>query len=371
MTGKVFKTILIVLFCILIAVFLAIFLFGYLKGYSAKYIYKKLVPGSVEGIYKAIEIIEHDGYEVFTAASDSKFIYILEDNDIAVYDSGSGDVTYISPEYNESVLTSDSNHVMVYDKSTGSYILLEDGKAAGNGSLEKNCLGANLLSNGFVGFVMPGGDGFRGSYIILDDKLKKVVEYNYSDRYPVSGCVSEDAAYFAVAGIKENHAGKTSIDVYRAGEENPISGKNLDYLAPMIVSFGDDSFAACGTGSIDVFSFSESTHTNIGTDNVVMARGTNHGLFAVTGGTGTDKLIKINEKGSIVWERNIPAGTQGIEISQDHIFYWNKTEMGVLGIDGTAFEIQGDTGSVSKVLVLGTYRMAVVTDTRIILYEFN
>ncbi|MBN1624870.1 MAG: hypothetical protein JXN10_02005 [Clostridia bacterium] len=371
MTGKVFKSIMIVLFCIMIAVFLAIFLFGYLKGYSAKYIYKKLVPGSVEGIYKAVKIIENDGYEVFESASDGKYVYILEDDDIAVYDTGNEDVTYISPEYNQPVLTSQIYRVMVYDKSTGSYTLLEDGKAAGNGSLEKKCLGATLLSNGFVGFVMPGGDGFRGSYIILDDELKKVVEYSYSDRYPVSGCVSEDAAYFAVVGIKENHAGKTSIDIYRAGEENPVSGKNIDYLAPMIVSFGRNSFATCGTGSIDIFSFSENTHAGITSENVIIVRGTNHGLYAVTGGTGWDTLLKINEKGDIVWERNIPAGTQGIEISQDHIFYWNKTEMGVFGTDGTAYEIQGDTGSVSKILVLGTYRIAAVTDSRIILYEFN
>ncbi len=371
MTGKAFKTILIILMCTLIAIFLAIFLFGYLKGYSVKYIYKKLVPGSVEGIYKAVDIFEHDGFEGFVAASDGSYIYILEEDEIAAYDLGSGSVKYISPEFNKPVLTSDLGRVMVYDISTGSYALLEDGGISGEGSLGKNCLGANLLSDGFVGFVMPGGSGFKGSYILIDKNLKRAGEYSYSDRYPVSGCVSEDGGYLALSGIQESHAGKTSIDIYRVGEESPISGKKLDYLAPLVVSFGNNSFAVCGTGSIDIGSFSENTFIQIERDNVVLARGSSDALFAVMTGTGTDTLMKISDSGSILWERNIPAGTQGIELSIEHVFYWNKTKMGVFGLDGTQYEIQGDTGSVNEVLAIGDYKMAVVTDSNIILYEFN
>lgn len=371
MSGKVFKNTIIVLAGILVAVLLAIFLFGYIKGFSAKSIYKKLVPGSVEGIYKAVKVIEHDGYEGFTAASDDENIYLLEEDDIAVINTINGNISYISPEYNRPVLTSEYGQVMVYDKSTGSFSILEGGKITGEGSSEKNCLGANVLSDGFLGFVMPGSDGFRGSYILMDDKYQLIAEYSYSDRYPVSGCVSIGGDYLAIAGILENHSEKTRIDIFEVGSDNPISGKNLEYLAPMLVSFGKDSFAACGTDSLDIYSFSRNTLVNVEPGRIVLVKGNRNGLFVVTGGTGTDKMMLISENGTVEWERSIPVGTQGFELSSDHIFYWNSTETGVLEMDGTPLEIQGDPGSVKAVLELGDYKMAVVTDSNIILYEFN
>ena len=371
MTGRIFRTILLVLVCILVAVFLAIFLFGYLKGYSIRYIYKKLVPGSVEGIYKAVDIIEHDGHESFMTASDGSYVYILEGSDMASYDTKSKDVKYISLDYKNPVLTEAYGLVMVYDKATGAFSIMEEGKTINEGSIGTRCLGANILSENFIGFTLPGGDGFLGSYMIIDSSSDSQGEYSYSDRYPVSACISADGKQLSIAGIEEKNAGMTGIDIYRMGQENPVSGRSFDYLSPMLVSFGGDSFASCGSGNIDILSFGGDFSANLRIDNVILARGGPDGLFVVSGSAGTDTLVMINEDGTKGWERNIPAGTQGIAITSDHVFCWNKTEISILGQDGKVYQLQGEPGTVRDVVTLGEYRIAVLTDANIILYEFN
>jgi len=371
MSGKIFKITIIILICLLVAVVASIFTYGFIRGYSPKYIYKKLIPGSVEGVYKAVDIFDHDGYEGFTAASDGTYIYLLEGDDVAAYDSRNGNVSYISPDYTEPILTSRNNRVVLYDAATGVYTVLEDGDSAEGGNVGTSCLGSDILSEGSVGFSLPGGDGFRGSYVVFDNEFSKTAEYNYSDRYPVAGCSSPENSYVAIAGILENNAGKTGIDIYEKGGETPVGGKTLEYLAPVMLSFGKDAFALCGTESIDVYSFTDNNHTLIDSGELKNVYGTEKHLFAVSAGTGMDRLMRINENGSVSWENNVASGVKGMYASTDHVFCWTGTKAEVFDMDGSLLTIQGEPGAIKAVLGLGEYRIAVVTDSRVILYEFN
>lgn len=371
MSGKVFRTIVFILFCILIAVILAIFLFGFMKGYSTNYIIKKLIPGTVEGIYKAIDIREHDGYEGFRAYTDGEKVYMLEGSELAVYDRSGKDVSYISLEYTEPAVSEGFGRLLAYDMATGDFIVVESGKTTGSGSVDGKVLGAYLPDDEHIGFVLASGSGFRGRFVLLDKDFEATAEYSYSDRYPVSGCISYNGRRIAVAGIPENDSSSTKIDVFEKGSKEPESGRNMDVLAPLLLSFERDSFAACGSGTVSVLSFDGSYIKTLDMENMVLAEGTQHGLVIVTSDTGKDILHMIDSQGNISWSGDIPAGTRGVSYTGEHIFYWNNTEAGAFYKNGTVIDLTGETGSVKSVLPLGEYTVAIVTDSNIILYEFN
>ena len=371
MTGKNFKITIIVLLSILFTVLLSLVLFATVNGYSARYMISKIFPGTVENIYKPYKVVETRTASNSVIAGCDGYVYILDDKNLTIFnDRGVEDFSDIL-DYEEAVLSGGDKRVLVYDKPSGKYIIFEEGEKIYEDSLGRTILGANVQENGFTLFILKGRDGFLGSASVLDDSNEIIATYNYSDRFPVSGCSIEGSENFVIAGIYSNNTGRTGIDVFEKYNEVPIAGFNRDFLMPLTMSIGSKVFVAAGTDDVVVFSSTGSELMAHEFNEIIRIATSEDNCFIADRRTGADRLICISRNGEQKWSYSTGLATEGMVTGGRHLFYWSGINAACLDDKGKPVDLQSGFDLVVGIAGIGNGKAVVVTAGKLVFYEYH
>ncbi|MFO7612851.1 MAG: DUF5711 family protein [Clostridia bacterium] len=371
MTGKRYKVILIVLICILASIILSIFLYAAINGFSAAQIYRKLFPDSVEGVYSPYAAVDISLSPNVLSAGGGGCLYILNEGLLTAYDEkgieiSSGIVTFEQPD-----ISASDGYALIYDRISGSYKLYKDGRVEISGSLQRQVLSGAVQDNGYMIFILQGKDGFLGSMALVNKDNETIAMCDYSDRYPVSACMSGDEKRFAVAGIYSGDTGRTGIDIYELYNPVPVAGFNSSHLMPLVEEAGKSSFSAVGTKIIEVFDFSGEKLRSYEYGNILAARESADGFHLVDREAAGDSIIFIGNDGEQKWIHKTGLRTDGIASGDGHMFYWSGMGISCLDADGKPLEISGGFGAIINTVCFGKERTAVLTQGRLIFYKFK
>lgn len=370
MKGKSFKITIIVLISILFMVLLSIVLFAAVNGYSARYMVSKIFPGTVENIYKPYKVLETKTAANAEIAGCGGYVYVLDDKNITSYNDRGVEVYSDILDYEDAVISGGGKRAVVYDRTTGAYIILEDGEKLFDDTIGRTVLGANMQENGYVVFILKGKDGFLGSAMILSDSNDIIGEYNYSDRFPVSGCTLEDAK-FAVSGIYSNNTNRTGIDVFEAYNKVPVAGINRDYLMPLIMPIGSNAFITAGTNNAMVFSSDGTEMASLEFNEVIRLATSPDNGFVIDRKTGTDSIICIDRNGVQKWVFASGLVIEGVTSGDRHLFYWAGINAACLDENGKPIDLQSGFDHVVGIADIGNGKVAVVTAGKIVYYEYH
>ncbi len=371
MTGKSFKITIIVLLSILFTVLLSLVLFAAVNGYSARYMTSKMFPGTVENIYKPYKIVDMQNSPDAAVAGCDGHIYILNDKNLTIYDEDGIEQFSGIMNYEEAFLSSGTEHVLIYDKATGDYIIFEDGKELYSDTIGRTILGAMMQDNGYVVFILKGKDGFLGSASILNDSNKIIATCNYSDRFPVSGCTAGDVGKFVVNGIYANDTNKIGIDIYELYNEVPIAGVNKDLLLPLVMSMGKDSFVAAGNKNAVIYDENGSERGFHEFTEVIRMAAADGSCWIADRRTGADRIVCLDKSGKEKWAYATGLLTNGMVAGERHIFYWSGMNAECLDDKGRPVDIQSGFDLVLGIVDMGSGKVAVLTTGRLIFYEYH
>jgi len=371
MTGKSFKITIIVLLSILFTVLLSLVLFAAFNGYSARYMISKIFPGTVENIYKPYKVVETQTASNAIITGCDGYVYILDDKNLTIYnDRGVENFSEIL-DYEEAILSGGNKRVLVYDKPSGKYLIFEEGEKIYEDTIGRTILGANMQENGFALFILKGKDGFLGSAAVLDDSNEIIATYNYSDRFPVSGCSVESAENFVIAGIYSNNTGRTGIDIFEKYNEVPVAGLNRDFLMPLAMSIGSKAFVAAGTNDAVIFSSTGSELMAHEFNEIIRIATSENNCFVADRRTGADRLICINRNGEQKWSYSTGLATEGMVAGDRHLFYWSGINAACLDDKGKTVDLQSGFDQVVGIAGIGNGKAVVVTAGKLVFYEYH
>ncbi len=371
MTGKRFKITIIVLLSILFTVLLSLVLFAAVNGYSARYMISKIFPGTVENAYKPYKVLETQTAANAVIAGCDGYVYILDDKNLTVYNDRGVESFSEILDYEEAVMSGGDKRILVYDRPSGEYIVFEEGEKLYEDSLGKTILGANMQENGYALFILKGRDGFLGSAAVLNDKNEIIATYNYSDRFPVSGCSLEGSEKFMVAGIYSNNTDRTGIDIFEAYNEVPIAGLNRDNLLPLVISIGRNTFIAAGTTDAFVFSSAGSEIRAYEFNEIIRITASDNNCFIADRRTGADRIICISKNGEQKWSYPTGLTMEGMVSGDRHLFYWSGINAACIDDKGKTVELQSGFDQVVGIADIGNGKAVVVTAGKLVFYEYH
>ncbi|MBN2558596.1 MAG: hypothetical protein JXB33_07590 [Clostridia bacterium] len=371
MTGKRFKVILIILSCILASIILSIFLFAAIKGLSAKQIYRKLFPDSVEGVYSPYAAVDISLSPDVLSAGGGGYLYILNERLLAVYDDKGVEISSAIVSFEQPGISANDRYAVIYDRVSGSYKLFKDGHENNSGSLQRQIISGTVHDSGYMIFILQGIDGFLGSAALVSKDNETIALCDYSDRYPVSACMSGDGEKFAIAGIFSGDTGSTGIDIYELYNRVPVAGFTSSRLMPLAEAAGKNSFSTVGTGIIEMFDFSGEKLKSHEYGNILAAEESDIGIHLVDRDAMGDSIIFIGNDGEQKWIHRTGLRTDGIASGDGHLFYWSGMAISCLDIEGKPLEIGGGFGSIINTVCFGRERAAVLTQGRLIFYKFK
>ena len=371
MMGKIFKITTIILACILLVVILALVFFAVYNGYSARYMVSRIFPGTVENIYKPYEIVEvKTAAGAMTAGCDG-FVYILDDKNITAYDSKGNEKYSSILDYEDAAISAGADRALIYDRPSGAYIIFKDGEILYDDTIGKTILGAVMQRNGHVVFILKGTDGFLGSALLLNDKNQIIGTYNYSDRFPVSGCITGDSGNFAVAGIYSNDTGKTGIDIFESYEEVPIAGLNRDKLLPLVMEAGKGTFIAAGSENALILDSGGIELASHEFNEIIRITSSAKYSWVADRKTGTDRITCISRSGSNEWVYSTGMATEGICSGERHLFYWAGINAGCIDEKGKPVDMQSGFDQIMGIVDIGNGKIAIITGGSLVFYEYR
>ncbi len=369
--GKCFKITIFILGGIFVAILMALMFFAVSNGYSSRYMISKIFPGTVENIYKPYKIIDESTSTVASVAGCDGFVYILDDKNLTIYDEKGNEKSSEILDFEDAHISSGNKHVLVYDGPSGEYIIFEEGEKAYSDSIERSILGARMQDNGYTVFILKGRDGFLGSASVLNKSNEIIAQYNYADRFPVSGCAIGSTGEFAVSGIFEDNTDNTGIDIFEEYNNVPIAGFNREYLLPLIMPMGNDAFIAAGTEKVFVFSSTGSELSSYDYNEIIRVDSSVIGSFIADRKTGSDKIIYLDKTGNEKWTYTTGLMTDGITAGGRHIFYWSGITASCLDEKGNQIEIQSGFDLVIGIADIGNGKIVVVTAGNLIFNEYH
>jgi len=369
--GKSFKITILILGGIFIAVLMALVFFAISNGYSSRYMISKIFPGTVENIYKPYEIVEQSTSTRASITGCDGFVYILDDKNLTIYDDKGNEKSSEIMGFEDAYLSGGNNQVIVYNGPTGAYIIFEEGEKAYSDSIERTILGARMQDNGYTIFILKGRDGFLGGAAILNEANEIIAQYNYADRFPVSGCVVGDTGKFAISGIFENNTDNTGIDIFEEYNNIPIAGLNRDYLLPLVLSLGDEMFIAAGTEKVSVFNSTGSEQSSYEYNEIIRVNSSRLGCWIADRKTGSDKIIYLDRTGNEKWTYSTGLMTDGIITGERHIFYWSGINAVCLDEKGKQIEIQSGFDPVVGIADIGNGKVIVITTGNLVFSEYH
>lgn len=371
MTGKSFKITIIVLLSILLAVMLAIIFYAVANGFTSRYMISKIFPGTVENVYKPYKIVETNTSSESTISGCDGYIYILDGKNLTVYDSKGNEKFSEILGFEFPAIKSGSRRVLVYDGSSGDYIVFEDGEKAFESSLGKSILGVFVNESDYVLFVLKGRGGFLGSVSVLNDSNEIIATYNYADRFPVSGCVIGGSGRISVTGIYENETNKTGIDIFEEYSNVPVAGFNRDWLMPLTLPVGNKAFLTAGLEKVAVFSADGQEIAVIDFNEIIRAVASEAGFWITDRRTGSDKIIFIDKNGKEKWEYATGLMTDGLLSGERHLFYWSGINAVCLDEKGKPVEMQSGFDLVLGIADIGNGKTIIVTTGKLVYYEYR
>lgn len=371
MTGKSFKITVIVLFSILMAVILAIVFYAAANGFTSRYMISKIFPGTAENIYKPYKIVDTNSSLESTVSGCDGYVYILDGKNLTVHDSKGNEKFSGILGFELPFIAAGSKRVIVYDGSTGDYIIFEDGEKSFESTLGKSILGVFINEKNYSLFVLKGRDGFLGSVSVLNDSNKIMATYNYADRYPVSGCVIGDSGRILVVGIYENETNRTGIDIFEEYSKIPIAGINRDWLMPLALPLGNRAFLTAGMDKVALFSSEGQETSVIGFNEIVRVASSEAGFWIVDRRTGSDKIIYIDKNGREKWEYSTALMIDGLLAGERHFFYWSGINTVCLDENGKPVEIQSGFDLVRGIADIGNGKAVIVTSGKLVYYEYH
>lgn len=369
--AKSFKITIIILGGIFVAIIMALIFFAASNGYSSRYMVAKMFPGTVENIYKPYKIVEESTSTNSSIAGCDGYVYILDDKNLKIYDEKGNEKFSEILDFEDAYISGGKKNVIVYDGPTGTYIIFKEGEKEYSDSVERTILGARMQDNDYVVFILKGQDGFLGSSSILSDTNEIIAQYNYADRFPVSGCAIGNTGKFAVSGIFESDTSNTGIDIFEEYNNVPVAGLNRDYLLPLLLSVGDEAFIAAGTERVSMFSSSGTELSSYEYNEIIRVSASNKGSWIADRKTGSDKIICFDESGNEKWVYPTGLMTDGITTGEQHTFYWSGINALCLDENGKQIEIQSGFEPVIGIVDIGNGKTVVVTSGNLIFSEYH
>ena len=228
-----------------------------------------------------------------------------------------------------------------------------------------------MQDNGYTVFILKGRDGFLGSASVLNESNEIIAQYNYADRFPVSGCAIGSTGKFAISGIFENNTDNTGIDIFEEYSNIPIAGLNREHLLPLLMPMGDDAFIAAGTEKVLVFNSIGSELASYDYNEIIRVDSSLKGCLIAERKTGSDKIIYLDKAGNEKWTYTTGLMTDGITAGGRHIFYWSGITTSCLDEKGNQIEIQSGFDFVIGIADIGNGKIVVVTAGNLIFNEYH
>ncbi|MCD6322931.1 MAG: hypothetical protein J7L77_07870 [Clostridiales bacterium] len=369
--GKGFKITIFILGGIFIAVLMALMFFAVSNGYSSRYMISKIFPGTVENIYKPYKIINESTSTVASVAGCDGFVYILDDKNLTIYDEKGNEKSSEILDFEDARISSGNKYLLVYDGPSGEYIIFKEAEKVYSDSIERTILGARMQDNGYTVFILKGRDGFLGSALVLNESNEIIAQYNYADRFPVSGCAIGSTGKFAISGIFKNNTDNTGIDIFEEYNNVPIAGLNREYLLPLIMPMGDDAIIAAGTEKVLIFNSIGSELASYNYNEIIRVDSSLEGCLIADRKTGSDKIIYLDKAGNEKWVYSTGLMTDGISFSERHVFYWSGINISCLDEKGNQIEIQGGVDLVIGIADIGNGKTVIVTAGNLIFNEYH
>lgn len=369
--GKSFKITILILGGIFVAILMALVFFAVSNGYSSRYMISKIFPGTVENIYKPYKIIDESTSPSASVAGCDGFVYILDDKNLTIYDEKGNEKSSEILDFEDAHISGGKKQVILYDSPSGEYIIFEEGEKAYSDSIERTILGARMQDNGYTVFILKGRDGFLGSASVLNESDEIIAQYNYADRFPVSGCAIGSTGKFAVAGIFESNTDTTGIDIFEEYNNVPIAGLNREYLLPLVMPMGDDAFIAAGTEKVLVFDSTGVENASYEYNEIIRVDSSSKGSLIADRKTGSDKLIYLDKSGNEKWNYSTGYMTDGISMGERHIFYWSGINASCLDEKGNQIDIQSGFDLVIGIVDIGKGKTVVITAGKLIFSEYH
>lgn len=371
MMSKIFKRTVAVMVIVLLSIIIAIFAYAVLNGYSAGYIMRQIFPNSAEGVYKPYALIEGSFGGETLVVGGSGFIYVMDDGLFSIYKDDGEEVSSDIRSFDQSGLSAQKDYAILYDRKNGNFEIYKKGKLFETGSVQRSVLGAVINKQGYSIFILEGRDGFLGRVTLVDKAGESVAICDFSDRYPVSACVSDKGDKFAITGMIANQPEKTAVDIYAIGKTSPVAGTKYELPLPLILSGDDDVFMVVGTTQAVICSLDEGEIKSIDFKDVAEAERGHQGFYILTEGISGDKITFINKTGGIDWSYDTKIKIKGITPNISNIIYWDGTNMGGIDNKGNEIEIPGGFGTVNETVDLGAGKIAILTPQGIVLYEYR
>ncbi len=356
---------------VLASIILAIFTYSVINGYSAGYIMRQVFPNSAEGVYKPYALTEGNFGSGALIEGGGGIIYVMDEGLFSTYDDNGDEISSEIRNLEESGLSAEGDYALLYDRKNGNFEIYKKGKLVESGSVQRPVLGAVMHREGYAAFILEGRDGFLGRMTLVDKTGESVAICDYSDRYPVSACLSHESDRFAVAGMIANEPEKTAVDIYAIGKDSPVAGVKYETSLPLVMSGDDDVFITVGTSQAVIYGFSENEIGRINLNNAAEVKKGRNGFFVLTQAISGDKIVFMDKNAEISWTYDTKIKVKGMTESISNIIYWDGTNMGGLDGEGDEIEIPGGFGTVLGTVDLGMGKIAVLTPKSLVLYEYR
>jgi hypothetical protein len=335
------------------------------------YIMNQVFPKSAEGVYKPYAMVETNFSGDVSAAGGGGFAYVLDEGLLSIFDDKGDEVSSEIKNFENPGLSVNGDYAVLYDGKNGSFEIYKKGAQVVKGSLQRPVLGAVMLRDGYSAFILEGRDGFLGRMTLLDKTGDVSAVCDYSDRYPVSACLSNDRDVFAVAGIVLDEPGATAIDIYEIGGASPLSGKKYGYSLPSLLPGNGDVFMAVGTENAIVMDFGGNEKGRVEYSGALEAEAGRNGFYVLTGNVAGDGISFIDDEGGMTWTRKTGIKVKGMTESLYNVIYWDGTAIGCFSPEGEAIEIPGGFGTVVGTVDMGLGKIAVLTPQSLVFYEYR
>lgn len=371
MTGKFFKTTIAVMGLILASIIIAFFTYALINGYSMNYIMKQVFPKSAEGVYKPYAMTETNFSADAVADGGGGLAYVLDGGLLSIFNDKGEEVSSRITGFENPGLSVHGDYAVIYDGKNGSFEIYKKGVQVEKGSLQRPVLGAAMQRDGYSAFILEGRDGFLGRMTLLDKSGSISAVCDYSDRYPVSACLSNDDDVFAVAGIVLDEPGETAIDIYEIGGSSPLSGKKFGFPLPSLLAGNGDVFMAVGTETAVVMDFSGVEKGRVEYPTGLEAESGRNGFFLLTEDISGDGVSFIDDEGDMSWTRKTGVKVKGMTENLHNTIYWDGTAIGCFSPEGDTIEIPGGFGTVVGTVDMGLGKISVLTPQSIVFYEYR
>ena len=330
-------------------------------------VYTLLSPtGPVENTVNQIAIwgsgkfpVKISGTQLKTVAPRAGQVFALTDTHILGINSGGRAFLEKQHGFSNPVLDVSGERVLVYNRESTGYSVLNNSKELYRGDLKNTIFRADICDSGVTAFVTA-CEGYAAQVSVYTKTMKLQFSWYLTEGFISDIALSNNGKLLAVAAVTvENGTYLTKIHVFSLKSETPLYTVELPGTAALsLEKISGSCFAAVTENDVHFVQWKSGTKTN-GTDNAAAVSFIKHSPngkihVAVCGSSGAMTFYVYNQNGTLMHRFNYNENLTDFAVSNEYLYLLNNNCIQMRVPDGTLLNTAYTEGSQQLVAPCGS-----------------